>query len=165
MADLVTTMQMVSTVFGVSSAIGGGLGERSAAKFQAQQLETAAWQERAASQRAAEEQRRQARLAGSRLQAVAGGSGADPTVMNLAADLAGEGEYRALTALFEGESRARGMEGQARAKRYEGGQARKAGMLKAATTVFSAGSKSMLDKYGGNGPDYGIGERDKFGYH
>ncbi len=164
MANFVQYLPVVSTVFQAAGAIGGGVSKDNAARFQAQQLETAAGQERAAAQRAAEEQRRQARLAGSRLQAVAGGAGSDPTVMNLAADIAGEGEYRALTALFEGESRARGMEGQARAARYEGKQARTAGMMKAATTVFSAGSNSMLEKYGG-GDGLSQGDRRKIGVY
>lgn len=134
---------------------GGGhiLGSNSEAKelrSQATQLEANAGLERASSQRAASDERRQARLAASRGLAVAAASGGgvdDPTVVNTLARLEGEGEYRALTALYNGEETARGMEQQAAANRRGAKATKKAGYLNAAGSILSAGS-SLYSRYG-----------------
>jgi len=137
----------------VLSAGGSILGAKSEAKElrrEAVQLETNAGLERASSQRRAMEERRQAQLAGSRGLAVAaasGGAADDPTVVNLLAGIEGEGEYRALTALYEGEETARGMEAEAAARRRGAKSAKKAGLIKAGSTILSAGS-SLYDRYG-----------------
>lgn len=120
------------------------------ANFVAAQEEQQAGQDRAAAQRQAIEQRRQARLANSRLQALAGGGGSDPTVVNLSADIAGEGELRALTSLYEGEDQARGRELAAESARLQGKLAKRAGTIEAIGKVLNAGS-SMYQNYGGGG--------------
>lgn len=97
--------------------------QREAAEFEAAQLETNAIQTVAASQRAAMEERRQATLATSRMLAVAAASGAgasDPTVINMMARTAGEGAYRAATAMWDGEDKARRMRDEAAVARYTG---------------------------------------------
>src|SRR3546814_19253939 len=74
--------------------------------------------------------RRRERLVQSNLIASAAASGAgasDPTILDLQGDIAAEGEYRALTALYQGEERARSMETQARLRPLEGAQVAKAG--------------------------------------
>lgn len=119
-------------------------------RLQAAQLETQAGLKRATSQREAIDQKRQARLAFSRGLAVAAASGGgadDPTVVNTLAGIEGEGEYRALTALYNGEETARGMEAEAAAARRGASSVKKAGILGAAGTVLSAGA-SMFDRYG-----------------
>ena len=119
-------------------------------KKEAAGLDRQAGLERASSQREAIEERRQSRLVQSRGLAVAAASGAgadDPTVVNLLANLEGEGEYRALTALYEGNERAIGMEDQARARRKEAKNIKTAGIINAASTMLGAGS-SMYDRYG-----------------
>jgi len=152
---------MVASIFGGAQA-------NKAAKSEAAQLDYNAGQQRAATQRQAEEQRRQGRLANSRLQAVAGGGSGDVTAVDLAADLAGEGELRSLTALYEGEDRAIGMEAQALATRRAGTAARTAGYRSAADSLLRStkkpppapavssvlsGGKTMFDKYGSGGFD------------
>ena len=116
-------------------------------RFEAGQLEQRAGQLRAAGQRSAMDERYRAQLAASALQARAGGGGSDPTVVKLAADIAGEGEYRALTALYHGENQAVGDEMQASGRRYSGGEARRAGNIGAASSLLEGGS-SMYMKYG-----------------
>lgn len=119
-------------------------------RFQAEQLEAQAGLKRATSQREAIEQKREARLAQSRGLAVAAASGGgadDPTVVNILAGIEGEGEYRALTALYNGEETARGMEAQAGANRRSASSVKKAGLLGAAGTVLSTGA-SLFDRYG-----------------
>ena len=151
--DTVSLITAASTIFSAVGKQQQGAAADTAAGYQAQQLDQRAGQARASAQRAAIEQRRHAALAGSQLQARAGGGGLDPTVVDLASGIAGEGEYRALTALYEGEERARGDEMAAAAKRYEGKQARRAGNIGAVTSLFSsAGSpagQSLFEKYGG----------------
>jgi hypothetical protein len=155
MAEMAMFMAAASTVMSAVSSQQQGAAADRAATFRAEQLEQAAGQERAGAQRAAMEQRRQGRLALSRLQAIAGGGGLDPTVVTLAGRLAGEGEYRALSALYEGEERALGMEMQGEAARYEGRLARRAGNMRALSSVVSfAGSSqgsALYDKIKGLG--------------
>lgn len=125
----------------------------SAAQFEAEQLEQKAGQSIAVSQRVAREEVRKAELAQSRalaLAAASGGGASDPTVVNIIAGLAGEGAYRQMVALYEGEDRARSYRLNADARRYEGKSARKAGTIGATGTLLSAGG-SMLAKYGGGG--------------
>lgn len=135
------------------SAGGSIIGANSEAKEmrrEAAQLETQAGLERASSHREAIDRKREARLAVSRGIAVAAASGAgvdDPTVVNLLARIEGEGEYRALSALYEGEETARGMEAEAAARRRGAKSTKKAGLIKAGSTILSAGS-SMYDRYG-----------------
>jgi len=120
-------------------------------RSQARQLDALAMSDRASSQRRSIEERRGARLAQSRAVALAGASGAgtdDPSVVNLVADLEGEGEYRALTALYEGETEARAKEAQATANRKAAKATKTAGLMKAAGSVLSSGS-SLFDRYGG----------------
>ncbi len=95
---------------------------------------------RAASQRAASDERKLADLAISEAIANAAASGAgasDPTVINLLAGLEAEGEYRALSQMFLGEEEAEGMEIQARYKRKSGRAAKRAGVLGAVKSIFS----------------------------
>jgi hypothetical protein len=117
-------------------------------------MDQQAGQARASAQRQALDERHNADLAGSRAQAAAAASGAgatDPTVVNIQGDIAKEGEYRYGMALYNGEEYARGLEGQANAKRASAKAAQFAGYMNAASTVLSAGGKhgqTLLDKYG-----------------
>lgn len=95
-------------VIGGVTKIVGGIGKKRASDREAAQYERTAGTERASSQREAIEERRLARLASSRALAVAaagGGGASDPTVINRMADLHAEGEYNAMTAMFEGYSK------------------------------------------------------------
>lgn len=152
MADPISMTMLASTVLTTVGQIQQGQGANEAAQYQAAQLEQNAGQARASAQRDAIEERRQAALANSRLQALAGGGGLDPTIVHLAQNIAGEGEYRALTALYGGEERARGMETSASARRFEGEQAQRASYFKAAGTIFGA-SPGLYERYGKGGPD------------
>ena len=119
-------------------------------EFMGAQQEQQAGQDRAAAQRQAIEDRRQARLAQSRLQALAGGAGNDPTVVKLSSDIAGEGELRALTSLYQGEERAKGREVSAQASRIQGDNARSAAYTSGIAQALQSGS-SMYQQYGGGG--------------
>ena len=148
MAEMMTFLPVVGTVLQVAGSVAGGINAKSAADSQAAQLDAAANTAQASSQRAASEQRRQARLGVSRALAVAGGGAGDIGVQNLMADITGEGEYRALSALFEGNERATGMRDQANLKRWEGKQARTAGYIDGISSALSGSGSSMFKKYG-----------------
>jgi hypothetical protein len=121
----------------------------SSAASEAAQLNQQAGQERAVSQLDAITQRRSARYAQSRAQAVAAASGAgasDPTVVDVISGIAGEGEFQALTSLYTGEDRARGMEFSGKVRRREGKAAQAASYLKASGTLLS-GESTWQDRY------------------
>jgi hypothetical protein len=141
---------IAGAVISLLSSFQKGRQARADGEFQAAQQEQAAGQDRAAVQRQAIDQRRQARLANSRLQALAAGSGNDPTVANLAADIADEGELRALTSLYQGEEHARGLEMGADSARIHGRNAQRAGMVDGIAQALQSGS-SMYQRYGGGG--------------
>ena len=91
--------------------------------YEASQMDTRAAAERATVHMAAREERRKATLLSSRAQALAaasGGGASDKTVADIEADIIGEGEFRALSLLYEGEERARDLETGADLQEYEG---------------------------------------------
>lgn len=155
MGALATPLMIASTVLGATGTMQQGNAAQQQAYSQAGQLDAAAGQDRASAQRGAAEQRRQARLAQSSLQARAGGSGSDAGVVALDAGIAGEGEYRALTALFQGEEEARGKEFAAANARATGDAAKKAGRTRAFSSILAGGS-TLYDKYGGGGPGVSV---------
>lgn len=116
--------------------------QRQIAEWESRQAEVNAGQERAASQHQALEERRRARLVGSRARAVAGASGAgamDPDVINLLGDIEQEGRYRSELVMAEGENRAKGLESQAVANRMSADLARRNALDRAANYRRSAG--------------------------
>lgn len=144
--------------FGAKSA---GESERRALQFQAAQLEQNAGQAIAASQRRSAEERRRAALVASRALAVAaagGGSASDTTVQNIIANLDGEGAYRSMVALYEGEEKSRQLMLAAAGKRYEGDLAAKGGTQKgiayglAGFGSAASSAASFFAKYGRGGP-------------
>ena len=123
--------------------------QQSALNRQAQAAEIEAGQKRAAAQKQAAEERRQARIASSNLQASAAASGmsaSDIGTINLEQDIAGEGTYRSLLRLYEGEQAAQNLESQAAEYRYQGKAARTNANWASAATLMQFGSSS-LDKY------------------
>jgi hypothetical protein len=133
-----------------------------AARFEAAQLRDRATTAPATAQRDAAEEARKARYAQSRALAVAaasGGGASDPTVINIIAGIAQEGEYRMQAALYQGEDRARLLRMQAQAREIEGASRQKSAYgdafgsdLGVATSLLNGFSKdSMLSRFGGGG--------------
>jgi hypothetical protein len=154
MAEFMQFAQVAGSALQIGGSISAGNNANAEAKFRAAQLDQAAGQTQASAQRAALEERRQTKLAQSRLLALSQGGSMDAGVVDLAADLAADGEYRALSALYEGDERAAGMRDQAAAVRVSGKNARTAGYVGAAATAFGS-YKSLAEKYGGGGPSGG----------
>ncbi len=138
-----------------------GQRQQQAANFEAEQLDQNAIQAQAAAQRDALLERRRTALLVSRGLAVAaagGGATTDPTVTRLLDDIAGEGEYRSSTALYQGEEKARVLNMQAQARRDEGagaaemGQSRADAYRMAGIGSLATGAASLYTKYGMGGP-------------
>lgn len=139
-----------STLFAANAAREEGKQRLQAAEYTAQQADAAAGQQQAAAQRQAAEERRKSQYAQSRALALAAASGdaSSPGVVDIISDLAGEGEYRRLTAMYEGEDRARALRQQAASLRYGGAVAYQAGKTNATASILrGASSMGMLSKY------------------
>jgi hypothetical protein len=118
-------------------------------KSEAAQLDAQALTEQASSQREAVEQRRNARFAQSRalaLAAAGGTSASDGDIEKIISDIAGEGEYRALSALYSGDEQADSLKAQAKARRKEAKNVKTAGLISAAGTLLEGGS-SIAGRY------------------
>lgn len=151
---------LVASSEAASSAKAEGKAQEAMAEWHASQLRYKAGQERASSQKAAENERRRGRLAQSRAKAVAaasGGGATAPTVMDILARLRGQGEYNAQSALYEGEETAKGLETQAEATIQEGKYARAAGNYRSKFTKragylsaagnLAQGASTYYDRY------------------
>lgn len=149
--------QALSPALGVAGTVLSAYGQaqagrsaNAAANYQATQMDIAAGQQQAASQRSAADVARRATLLQSHAQAVAaasGGGASDPTVTDIISKIAGEGAYRSQLALYEGDDAARTLRMRADAARYGGAQAQRAGYLNAFGTVLK-GATTFFDKYG-----------------
>lgn len=154
MAGLETLATVAGLAGSAVSAVGSlaaGQAAEEQAQFRAKQLEQQAQEERAAAQREAFKVRRREQLMQSRLQAVSAASGAgaaDPTVIGLAEDIAGEGEEQALMQFALGENRARGREDQAAAARASGAASRQGAMFSAIGGLLNSGA-SLYTRYRG----------------
>ncbi len=123
------------------------------AMFEAKQLEAQGKEEFAASQREALERRREGRLANSRAQAIAAGSGAGagtdaPTILKIMGGITRRAEYGAQAAMFGGENRRSGLYAQAGATRRTGRAQRRGAELSAMGTMFSGISSAFTSVAG-----------------
>jgi hypothetical protein len=150
MAWIPAVIGVISTVMDVQGQRKAGEIEQHRAGVEAARLEEIAGEERATSQRAAQEEVRRGQLEQSRALAVAASSGAgvsDPDVVGHLAQLSAETNYRRMVQLYEGESEAEQLELQAEATRAGGAQARQAAATRATGTAISRGA-SLYGKYG-----------------
>jgi len=138
-----------STLLSAGGTILGSQAEAGQLKSEAAQLDVMAGNDRASSQRRSIEARRQVRLLKSTALArgAASGGASDPTVVNILANLTGEEEYRALTALYEGEEEARSKELQAKARRKEAKNVKTAGLISGGAKILEGGA-TMYERFG-----------------
>lgn len=141
---------IIGTIVSAVGTIAGGIAQKNAADFQAEQLERQGKEERAASQREADRARKERDFVLSRQQAVASASnlGAlDETVLDLAGDVAQQGAMNAAMIRYGGEERMKGRQAQAAAARMEGRAAMMGSMFGAAGTIMG-GMGDFADEYG-----------------
>lgn len=146
LAALAPILSIGGTILTAAGAIQAGNAQQAASNYQAAQLDAAAKTERASAQRAAEEERRQGRLAISRARAVGGASGGGQDIP-LLGQIEEDAELRAQTAMWEGEEAAKGRKMQADAARFEGNQFARSGWFRGGTSILTGGA-SFLDNYG-----------------
>jgi hypothetical protein len=149
-------MSAMGTLAGGKAAAQAGYASQQAHEFAARQQEQAGQEGRAVAQRSALEKRREGTLLSSKMlaRAAASGGGADdPTVTKIGEDIAGRSEYDALTEMYKGENRARGLLDAAMGSRMTGdaalaeGEAKKrASYLSAAGTIIGTAG-SMYGQY------------------
>lgn len=135
--------ELIGGLLSAGATVAGGIAEKNSADFEADQLKRKGQEEFAASQRDAEQARKEATLANSRAQALAaasgGGAGTDaPTIIRLLQDTAGQGEYNAQTQLYGGKSRQAGLLDQAAGRRASG----RASFLGSTLSGFGQAAKS-----------------------
>ena len=138
----------VGTAMSVGGTIMQGRMAENAAKLEQWQYNENAKRTRVASQQVADQYINQSDLLQSRAKAIAAASGAGggPQVDKIINDIGAEGEYRALMALYNGETTARTQEFAGDAAMYEGTSAKRASYLKAGGTVLSSAG-SQWDRY------------------
>lgn len=122
------------------------------AQFKARQLDMAASTSRATGQRGMFEKQKATKQALSTLQARAaasGGGATDASVLHLAEDIAGTGEYQALSEMFSGENKARGIEDEAAGLRYSAAAAKTASRTAASAAEWGADSNAAMAEYQG----------------
>ncbi len=170
MADpftLAAVAMVGGTILQASSSMAAGRAAKKMGDLEKQSADRAANDANAAAQRKAIESRRQANLAGSRLQALsaAGGGASDPTIVDLAEGIAGKGEYNAMTDLYNGQSDANALTEKGNLAAYEGAAKKKAAYTQAYGSILSSAG-SMYGKYGGGGgagADTSVGAIDQQG--
>lgn len=109
MAGASLAMSAIGTGLSVAGQMQSADAAEASAKRASQVAAVEAGQKRAVAQKQASEERRQGRIASSNLQAAAASSGmsaSDIGVIDLEQDIAGEGEYRSMMRLYEGEQAA-----------------------------------------------------------
>ena len=113
-AGLAPVLSAVGSVVGFMGSIASANAMQAEAQAAQQQAQYKAkidqiqgQQQVAAAQRKSQDQKLQTQYAESRLQALAAGGGGgadDPTIIKLGQDIAGQGEYNALSSLYTGQS-------------------------------------------------------------
>jgi hypothetical protein len=151
-----TGMSAMGTLAGGKAAAQAGYAAQQSHEFTARQQEQAAQEGRAVAQRSALEKRREGTLLSSKMlaRAAASGGGADdPTVTKIGEDIAGRSEYDALTEMYKGENRARGLLDAAMASRMTGdaalaeGEAKKRAAKLSAIGTIIGGAGSMFGQF------------------
>jgi hypothetical protein len=161
-ASAATTMagsavSAMGTIAGGNAAADAGARGQQAAYFTAAQQEQGAQESRAVAQRQALDNRHKADLVLSSLRArgAAGGTMvSDGDILDTAGEIAARGEFEALSDMYQGENRARGLMDQAVASRMTGDAALAEGIAKKKASKLSAigtiigGAGSAMSSFG-----------------
>ncbi len=133
----------------MDAAHNAGEAQKNQANFEANQMQQNANNEQAAAEEKVVQQNKETAYVMSNAQAAAaasGGSATDPSVITNMKTIAGEGRFRALTDMYEGNAQAQAMRTQADATRISGDNAARAGNMAAIGKGFQ-GASSLYNKY------------------
>jgi hypothetical protein len=140
------TMMMVGTALSAAGKISAGNAQRGALDASANELTQEAGQSVAAGIQGAEAQRRRTGYVASNAQARIAGGGLTTTgtsAQETIGGIKGQGEYEALTQLYQGEDRANELDFRGNQMRVQGSNAVRAGIM--------AGTTSFFDQYAHGG--------------
>lgn len=145
-------LELIGALVSAGATVAGGVAEKNASDFEADQLDMKAKEEAAASQREAAQNTKEAEYAMSRQQALAassgGGAGSDaPTIIKLMSDVAGQGELNQQSTLYGGQQRAAGLIDQAKGRRMSG----KASLMGSVLSGFGQSAKGVGSYGAGKG--------------
>lgn len=149
-------LDILGTINTAKAQRDAGAAAQQSANMQALQMEQQASQEKKVSEIEANQRRREAELAisNTRARAAAGGGGAsDPSIAKLTSEIAGRGEYNALAALYNGETKSLDLQYQADVTRVDGQNARIASKIKSTQTILEGASRTA-DRLGPAGDSY-----------
>lgn len=135
-----------ATLYQGYSSIEQGKAARANAETVAIQQERAGKADQAESQREALNERKKANYAASRALAVSAASGAG-TADNIIGDLQAEGDYRVLSALYQGDTDAQLAKFAAGATRRQGAARQRGAYMNAGSTILG-GASDFYSKYG-----------------
>jgi hypothetical protein len=141
---------LAGTAISAGGKIAAGYSQKNALDTGAAQLEQQAGQSVASGIQGAIQDRRRATYVASNARATTAAAGLTTTGTSAIANVGairGEGEYRALTSLYQGYDRASELDERASGMRTEGSNAVKSGWISGISSVLSGGS-SFYDKYG-----------------
>ena len=144
------TALLAGVAMTAGSKVYGGIQQKQAMDYSAAQLNQEAGQSVASGIQGAISERRKAAYVASDARARTAAAGFTTTGTTAIANegqITGEGEYRALTSLYQGNDRAQELNIRGQGMRNEGAAAQTAGYISAASTVMSGGT-SFYDKYG-----------------
>jgi hypothetical protein len=140
MSGIETVLAIAGTAVSAAGSIIGGIQASNTAKAQADIAEQQANEQRAVSQREAARRAKEAKyIQSQQLQraAASGGGADDPTVLALMGDVGAESSYQQRAAIYEGETKGRGLEHQAALDRWQAKQAMYGGFIGAGSSVIS----------------------------
>jgi hypothetical protein len=150
----------------LAAKVAGGYAQKNALDASAAQLSQEAGQSVASGiQGAIQDRRRAAYVASNARAAIAGGglSTTGTSAIQTVGQIRGEGEYRALTSLYQGQDRASELDYRASSMRNAGSNAVTSGWISGISSVLSGGS-SFFDKYGADTPSTLTSSRYSGGY-
>lgn len=145
-------LMVFSTIASTLGAVRQGQATKAQDDYVAQQERVQAGQDIAAAQRAMLTQNQKTAQVESNLQASAaasGGGATDVSVVKDAQEIAEEGSYRALTAMYDGQAKAQGLNTQATDTQWQGSQAGTAGYIKGFSSLLQGGS-SLYNRFNPN---------------
>lgn len=151
--------QAGGTIIQAQAARAAGEAQQNEANYEAAQLRNNADEQQAAAEQKMQQDNLRTQYVLSNARAAAAGSGGtatDPTVETDLKMIAGEGRYRALTDMYQGNSAANQLNAEATAKEYGGNLAAQAGKTNMFSTILS-GASSLYQKYGTVSSKYGPG--------
>lgn len=173
MAPLAAVAPIISGVVGLAGAfvsaagtIAAGKARQKAADYEAEQLEIRGQEERATAQRKAFEYKRQTNLALSRLQSLAGKSGAATSsadILSLTSDIYRRGRYQQRLQQREGDEAQRGRYAQAETTRLSGDIAAAEARTAALGTILG-GVGGLFQSFGDANVKFGSSGRTNYFY-